>query len=130
MSDEQLVEGLVPTAVSLVATLRDYGPDEVAGILDRLSKGHLYRLSIVLAAMVDPDARPADLLAWVTAGPVLSRQGFDPSRPLTMCTDCGELLQESSLARHVARMHDERARLLEAGVNPAAAAVLAPRAVA
>ncbi|SNR32795.1 hypothetical protein [Blastococcus mobilis] len=105
MTDERLAEDLVPIAAELVGTVRDYGPDDVAAILAPLSPGHLYRLAIVLAAMVDPDARPADLLAWTVEGPVPSREGFTPGRRLTICRDCGEVLQEDSLRRHQTRLH-------------------------
>lgn len=126
----EYAESLVPLAAELVGCVRDYGTDEVRAVLARVPHGNLDDLAVVLAAMVDPDARPADLLAWTVDGPVTSRPGFDLGRRLTVCPDCGEVLQESSLARHTSRLHDEQARLLDAGVSPAVAAVLAPRQVA
>lgn len=127
--NEELVEYLVPIAAELVGTVRDYGPDMVAAVLARVPDGRHDALAVVLAAMVDPDARPGHLLAW-TEGPVQSREGFDPSRRLVMCPDCSEVLRESSLARHATRLHGEYARLTAAGVSTDAAAVLAVEAVA
>lgn len=72
MTDEWLADALVPLAAELVATVRDYGPDDVAEVLARVPDGRLDALAVVLAAMVDPDARPSDLLAWTRGGPVQS----------------------------------------------------------
>jgi hypothetical protein len=132
MTMEELAETLVPIAAELVGTVRDYGPDDVAEVLARVPEHRFDALAVVLAAMVDPDARPAELLAWVGDGPVQSREGFTPAhaRGLASCPDCGEVLHASSLARHARRAHSEYARLVDAGVSPEMAAVLAPREVA
>jgi hypothetical protein len=110
---ERLAEDLVPIAAELVGTVRDYGPADVAAVLARVPDGRHDALAVVLAAMVDPDAHPSDLLAWTTAGPVRSRDGApNPwERP----------------RRAESREYE---RLLHAGVADEQAALLAGRAVA
>ncbi|HEY6014323.1 MAG TPA: hypothetical protein VIU37_09955 [Candidatus Limnocylindrales bacterium] len=61
-----LAESLVPVAAQLVGAVHDDGPGEVGRILSAVDPGHLPGLAVVLAAMVDPDASAAELLAWVT----------------------------------------------------------------
>jgi hypothetical protein len=63
----ELAESLVPIAVRLVATVRDEGPRAVVKILRKVPGGRHDALAVVLAAMVDPDATPAELLAWTEA---------------------------------------------------------------
>jgi hypothetical protein len=126
---ERLAEDLVPIAAELVGTVRDYGPADIAAVLARVPQGRHDALAVVLAAMVDPDRTPAELLDWVASGPVQSREGFTPGRRLALCPDCGEVLQASSLRRHRGRVH-EYERLVDAGVNPGTARVLAPREAA
>ncbi|WP_100499384.1 hypothetical protein [Geodermatophilus chilensis] len=75
---EQLVDQLLPIAAELVGTVRDYGPDDVAAVLARVPAGRHDALAVVLAAMVDPDRSPAELLAWLD-GPTRSRP-FTPDR--------------------------------------------------
>lgn len=75
---EQLADELVPIAAELVGVVRDYGPEDVAAVLARVPDGRHDALAVVLAAMVNPDARPSQLLAWTKAGPVESRQ-FTPA---------------------------------------------------
>ncbi len=99
-----LTDALVPLAAQLVGTVRDYGPEEVARVLAQVPDGRHDALAIVLAAMVDPDARPKELLAWTEMGPVPSRE-FEAGRPMALCEECGELLTASSLNRHVSRRH-------------------------
>lgn len=70
---EQLTADLIPLAAELVATVRDYGPDDVAVVLARVPNGRHDALAVVLAAMVDPDQKPSRLLAWTRGGPVQSR---------------------------------------------------------
>lgn len=60
----ELVDALVPIAAELVGTVRDYGPADVAAVLARVPAGRHDALAVVLAAMVDPDRTPAELLAW------------------------------------------------------------------
>jgi DNA-binding NarL/FixJ family response regulator len=66
-------EALVPLAAELVGTVRDFGPDAVAAVLARVPANRHDALAVVLAAMVDPDQSPSNLLAWTIAGPVQSR---------------------------------------------------------
>jgi DNA-binding NarL/FixJ family response regulator len=77
MTPEVLADELVPIAAELVGTVRDYGPADVAAVLARVPQGRHDALAVVLAAMVDPDARPKQLLAWTQMGPVPSRE-FTP----------------------------------------------------
>lgn len=68
MTDTELAESLVPIAAELVGTVRDYGPDDVRAVLARVPAGRHDALAVVLAAMVDPDKRPQELLAWTSCG--------------------------------------------------------------
>lgn len=77
MTNDLLADALVPLAAELVATVRDYGPDDVAAVLARVPEGRHDALAVILAAMVDPDASPRQLLAW-TGEPVQSR-AFTPA---------------------------------------------------
>lgn len=60
-----LAEALVPVAVRLAGSVRDDGPAEVAMILAGVPAAHLPALAVVLAAMVDPDRTPSELIGWV-----------------------------------------------------------------
>lgn len=53
-------------AQNLAGMVRDEGPDAIGRYLDALDRGQLYALTVALAAMVDVDQTPADLLAWIT----------------------------------------------------------------
>lgn len=68
MTPETVESTLVPLAAELVGTIRDYGPADVAAILARVPDGRHDALAVVLAAMVDPDATPRELLAWTVNG--------------------------------------------------------------
>lgn len=59
-----LADALVPVAAELIGCVRDYDPADTAEILARVPDGRLDALAVVLAAMVDPDRTPAELLAW------------------------------------------------------------------
>ena len=56
----------VRRGIRLAGMVRDTGADTLGAYLDKLDRGDLYALTVALAAMVDIDQRPADLLAWVT----------------------------------------------------------------
>lgn len=60
-----LAESLVPVAMQLAGAVRD-DVGEVARILKRVPTGAMPGLAVVLAAMVDIDATPTELLSWVT----------------------------------------------------------------
>jgi hypothetical protein len=112
---ERLAEDLVPIAAELVGTVRDYGPDDVAAVLARVPGGRYDALAVVLAAMVDADRTPAELLDWTTTGPVQSRgdlvgvRGYDPTRRrMERCPECGESMRRDSLRRHVTNAHARR----------------------
>lgn len=61
---EKLAERSVPRAARLVAAVHFDGAYDVAQITDGLDRDELVALAVVLAAMVDPEQSPADLLAW------------------------------------------------------------------
>lgn len=109
MTDETIASELVPLAAQLVGTLRDYSPEDVAAILDPLPESHLYRLTIILAAMVDPDASPSELLAWTTGGPVESRKFTPPAYDI-------KNLSEHAFGRHAER-RQEIIRLTNEGLS-------------
>lgn len=63
-----LATEMVPVASRLVGAVHDDKVSDVALILDEARIADPWRrnaLLVVLAAMVDPDRRPRDLLAWV-----------------------------------------------------------------
>ena len=78
MSSPDLAESLVPIAAQLIGCVRDFGPQDVAAVLAKVPDGRHDALAVVLAAMVDPDARPSQLLAWTELGPVPSREFTPP----------------------------------------------------
>ena len=78
----EFAESLVPIAAELIGTVRDYGADDVAAVLARVPDGRHDALAVILAAMVDPDARPSQLLAWTHLGPVPSREFTPPGYEL------------------------------------------------
>lgn len=59
-----LADALVPVAAELVGTVRDYGPEDVNAVLAKVPGGMYHSLAVLLAAMVDPDRTPSELLAW------------------------------------------------------------------
>ena len=61
-----LAENLVPIAGQLVGAVHDEGVGAVARVLSQVHPDHMYALAVVLAAMVDPDSPPSELLGWVT----------------------------------------------------------------
>ena len=61
---EDEASALVPIATELIGCVRDFDPADSAAVLARVPDGQMGALAIVLAAMVDPDATPAELLAW------------------------------------------------------------------
>lgn len=66
-----LMEACIDHALQLVATVRggDGSPDDVRALLANVPDGRWDAVIIALAAMVDPDARPTELLAWVAHTP-------------------------------------------------------------
>lgn len=62
----ELAAGLVPIAANLAWRVRDEGRESVGELLASLSPRQRWALPVVLAAMVDVDKRPDELLAWVT----------------------------------------------------------------
>lgn len=108
------MEALVPVAAELIEAVRETGPDVVGGILDHLDKATLYRLTVLLAAMVSPDAGMRALLGWTDAmipGPAKDR---------------AEMTKDGGWDPPAER---ERQRLVAAGVPADAAIVMASRSV-
>lgn len=107
---------LIPTAAELVGLVRDYGPDAIEDLLDRVPDhddyahtpgGRYGALCVALAAMVDPDKPLSELLGWLHAGPVQSRDGKEPiTGNRAMCADCGRWMRVGHLARH-RRIHGQ-----------------------
>lgn len=106
-----LAEALVPIAAQLVGTIRDFGPEDVAAVLAQVPDGRYDALAVVLAAMVDPDARPKQLLAWTEMGPVSSRTWEAPTqRPsleMRPCPKCDREYRWSHMSRHL-RTHEKK----------------------
>jgi len=104
------VDSLVPLAAELIGSVRDFGPDAVADVLSRVPDGRHDALAVILAAMVDPDRTPGELLCW-TEGPVPSRD-YEPAMFTTtrrLCPDCGQYFAAKVLARHRRRRHEKAA---------------------
>lgn len=52
-------------AQHLAGMVREQGVDSIGPYLDALTPDELYALTVTLAAMVDLDRSPAELLAWL-----------------------------------------------------------------
>jgi hypothetical protein len=102
---EWLPGHLAPVAARIVGTIRDYDLDDVHQIVAKVPDEKRTDLILLLAAMVDPDQTPADLLEWTTR-PAQSRDGLE--RPGTVavsagrvaCPDCGKTVRTDHLKRH------------------------------
>jgi len=103
LTTADITDDLVPLAAELIGCVRDYGPDAVAGVLARVPEGRHDALAVVLAAMVDPDARPTELLAWANGGPVKSRDFGPPARGIHALTP-KELGRRADRRLEVARL--------------------------
>lgn len=80
-----MAAALVPFAAELVATVREYGRDDIEGVIYRhlgLSPGMgpetqtAIAAMVILAAMVDPDIPVEVALSWVT----WDEHGYPPER--------------------------------------------------
>lgn len=100
---EWLDISLAPLAAELVGCLRDYGPDDTAAVLARIPHDQHEDFVLVLAAMIDPDQHPGELLDW-TRRPARSRDGREPAQQ-AVCPDCGRILAARHLGRHRSRKH-------------------------
>lgn len=54
----------VGDAMTLTAAVHDYDSESVRVVLERSSRSHLHAVIVSLAAMVNVDATPSELLAW------------------------------------------------------------------
>jgi len=102
----ELAAECVPLAAELACLVRDEGRAAIARFLRPLGGDRIPEraraLLVVLAAMVDIDRSPEDLLAWVDFGPS-ARLPFDPSVPpggRPAGSGCGTY---AAYARHKAR---------------------------
>ena len=66
---ERLAEQASWHAARLVGAVHDEGPDVVAALLADAPAGRLDAVCVALAAMVDPDRTPGELLAWTDWAP-------------------------------------------------------------
>lgn len=65
----------IARATALACMVRDESADTIGDYLDALDREQLYALTVALAAMVDPDDRVEDRLAWLEPlGVELERQ--------------------------------------------------------
>lgn len=69
----------MPVAARLVGAVHDDGIVGVAKTLGDVSPEHYPALAVILAAMVDPDKTPSELLAWVHWDDVPSETHDQPS---------------------------------------------------
>lgn len=104
-----LAADLAPVAAQLAGTLRDYDLADVHGVLADVPEQKRTDLILVLAAMVDPDATPAELLAW-TRRPAESRDAGDwrtlpASKQRGACHLCGKVMRRDKIGRHQRAMH-------------------------
>jgi hypothetical protein len=71
---------LIPIAASIIGCVHDYDREDTGAVLN--SEGIVdpkaRALIVTLAAMVNPNATPGDLLAWTIAGPVKSSEYTPP----------------------------------------------------
>lgn len=101
---EWLPTRLAPLAAELAGTIRDYDLAVVHQVLAAVPDTQRTDLILVLAAMVDVDRTPAELLEW-TGTPVQSREdNFDvatpPSKRRVPCPDCGLEMRADHVGRH------------------------------
>lgn len=69
MTAPAFTDELIDVAAQLIGSVRDYGPEVVASVLATVPEGRHDALAVVLAAMVDPDRTPGELLAWMDTPP-------------------------------------------------------------
>jgi hypothetical protein len=62
---DDLAERMVPVAMRVVGAVHDEGAGAVARALAPLTPQERIAVTVVLAAMVNPDRTPSELLAWV-----------------------------------------------------------------
>jgi hypothetical protein len=111
---EWIAGHLAPVAAELAGTIRDYDLADVHEILHDVRDVDRVDLILVLAAMVDPDKTPGELLAW-TGAPVPSRDdGVDwtkipASKQRGACHLCGKVMRRDKLPRHRRTQHPDAA---------------------
>ncbi|MEU1908435.1 hypothetical protein [Streptomyces hygroscopicus] len=60
-----LAEALLPEAAGLAVAVREETQEQIAARLHGLGRHELEALAVVLAALIDPDRRLKDALAWI-----------------------------------------------------------------
>jgi len=97
-----LAENLVPVAGQLVGAVHDDGIGAVARILSGVHPDHMYALAVVLAAMVDPDSPPSELLGWVTWDdvPAYTQESLLSAAHDSASSDPGDWSDEECKRRH------------------------------
>lgn len=129
---EAVIAAAADLAVRLVAAVRAPRPDRqhIAVLLADAPDGRTDVLALVLAAMVDPDRDPAELLAWTDR--LWFPHGFDAGyvrhrrNGTAPCRDCR--VAHSGLTRMPKTGRDEFVRLRLAGVDVDTALTLAAAA--
>lgn len=61
---EVLIDQCLPIVLALVTAVRDEGPEGVQAIYDRVPADGMPTMLVLLAAMVDDQRTPEELLAW------------------------------------------------------------------
>ncbi|GAB2964194.1 hypothetical protein [Saccharothrix stipae] len=109
---EDYLDALAPLVARLVGAVHDEGPDDITGALiacRALPAPHQIdpqaAIPIMLAAMVDPDKRPSELLAWT--GQLVGRTTGDTAA-------ANPLAVEMTLAGHLPAHALNRAEIDEA----------------
>lgn len=112
----RLVDALIPVACRLVGAVRDGDRDDVAGVLAEVPGGRQDALLVVVAAMVDPDRSPGELLAWASA----PRDVNAPSMRGLRAIEVPQPILAADPDEPPIELPGERefGRLLEAGVPP------------
>lgn len=77
---DRLAERMIPVAAQLAGTVHDDGPEQVAAIIDPLTRDQINALCVVLAAMVPVDRTVSDLLAWIDDGCIAPTLILEPRR--------------------------------------------------
>lgn len=102
-----LAESLVPIATRLVGAVHDDGIAAVARVLSEVAPEHHAALAVVVAAMVDPERTPAELLSWVTWDDETPPPVEQPTL-LTLAVD--PIVDVAALPRDPAQWSDEVCR--------------------
>lgn len=98
MTGDDRVHDAIPGAMRLVMAVHDY---DLPAAWDLLTDADLPALAVALAAMVNPDARPSQLLGWTRC----------PATPARQLMPCGT---HAAYVRHKKRGEEADPRCLHA----------------